>query len=104
MIRRNLFSIEMSPEPISEERINRIREKTSRVLGLDEHETNYYVYSDTTSNYAYDPFTARIMVLFKNGEIKDVSEASDQLNISVLSRPVTKYFVCYPKEIRDVDK
>ena len=38
-------------------------------------------------------------VFYKNGETKDIAEASDQLNISSLSTPVTKYFLCYPKTL-----
>ena len=39
-------------------------------------------------------------LLYKDGTLKDISEASDQLNISVLSQPVVKHFICYPKELR----
>jgi len=36
--------------------------------------------------------------LYKNGKIQDIIEASDQLNLKALSKTVTKYFICYPKE------
>jgi hypothetical protein len=32
----------------------------------------------------------------KNGEIMDLTEASDNLNISALAQPVEKYFLCFP--------
>jgi hypothetical protein len=32
----------------------------------------------------------------KNGEIVDLSDASDNLNISALASPVEKFFLCYP--------
>jgi hypothetical protein len=32
-------------------------------------------------------------------EVMDIAEASDQLNISVLSVPVTKFYVFYPKNL-----
>jgi uncharacterized protein len=40
-----------------------------------------------------------IWILQKNGTINDMAEISDQLNIRVLSNPVKKYYLCYPKEI-----
>jgi uncharacterized protein len=40
-----------------------------------------------------------IWILQKNGTISDIAEISDQLNIRVLSNPVKKYYICYPKEI-----
>ena len=42
----------------------------------------------------------KIQILYKNGEIVDIAEASDMLNTSVLSKTVRKYFLCYPKEIK----
>jgi hypothetical protein len=103
MTHRKLFAIEMSSEPFEQERIEKLKGRVAKELSLADHETGFFVYADTTSNYVYDPFTSKILILMKDGSTKDVSEASDQLNISVLSKPVTKYFLCYPKEIRDVD-
>jgi hypothetical protein len=34
-----------------------------------------------------------------NGTVTDIAQASDQLNISVLSVPVVKYYVFYPKTL-----
>ena len=41
-----------------------------------------------------------LQILYKNKTTKDIAEASDQLNISSLSTPVTKYFICYPKLLK----
>ena len=38
-----------------------------------------------------------INLLLKNGSIIELSKASDNLNISALSTPVEKYFLCYPR-------
>jgi uncharacterized protein len=51
---------------------------------------------DTSRNSAYNKETGQIYILYKDGALKDISEASDQLNISVLSEPVVKYYVCHP--------
>ena len=40
-----------------------------------------------------------VVLLQKNGTLIDVAKASDQLNIKMLSKKVTKFFMCYPKEI-----
>ena len=34
-------------------------------------------------------------ILFKNGETKDIAEASDMLNIQLLSKRVKKHYFCY---------
>jgi hypothetical protein len=53
----------------------------------------------TVTNNAYNPEHDRIRIQLPGNELVDVSEASDQLNISVLSTPVTKYLLCYPKNL-----
>ncbi|MGK0430836.1 MAG: hypothetical protein ACJARX_002515, partial [Psychroserpens sp.] len=32
------------------------------------------------------------------GKVVDIAKASDQFNIKALSKSVTKYYICYPKE------
>ena len=64
---------------------------------LNENETNYFVFAGEIQNNAYNPKHDKINILLKNGEVMDIAQASDQLNISVLSETVRKYFLCYPK-------
>lgn len=103
IINRNLGAIEVRSEEFSEEEINNIRQRAMKVYSLTEDETDYIVCYDHTSNLAYDPSLGRINILYKDGKIEDISTASDQLNISVLSQPVTKYFLIYPKTLRGMD-
>ena len=65
-------------------------------MGLDEHQIDHFVYSDSLTNKAYNISKENINLLMKNGSVIDVSEASDNLNISALSNPVEKFFLCYP--------
>jgi len=39
----------------------------------------------------------------KNGTIRDVRDASDQLRLSVYSESIRKYFLCYPKEFDTIN-
>ena len=45
-------------------------------------------------------YKSNINILYKDGSLKDIVEASDQLNISALSKSVKKHFFCYPKECK----
>ncbi len=99
LVNRRLFKIEMQNEPFDKEYVKRISEKTKSRYHLNDDETDYYVFNDVTSNYTYQPGNENIGILFKNGEVKDITQASDQLNINLLSKPTTKYFLCYPKDI-----
>jgi hypothetical protein len=99
IINRRLFKIEMQKENFSDDYIQEIKEKTKKKFNLTEAEVNYFVLLDTTSNHAYKQGVDTINILYKDGTVHDISETSDDLNISLLSNPVTKHFLCYPKEI-----
>ena len=96
LINRELFKIELSKEPFSEERIQLEREIVKAKYDLIDEELSYFVYSEKRSNNAYNKKYQKINILMKNGEIIDISQASDNLNISALSQPVAKYCLCYP--------
>ena len=76
-----------------------IPQKTVEEFGISESDTKYFVFTDTIENNAYNPKKDRISILYKDKTTRDIGEASDQLNISSLSTPVKKYFICYPKSI-----
>ena len=94
-----MFKIEIHDKPFENSVINNIKEKAIRILDLTESEINYFVFTDTISKKAYSAFDENIKILYKDGRIIDIAEASDMLNTSVLSKTVKKYFLCYPKEI-----
>jgi HD superfamily phosphohydrolase len=99
IVNRHLFKVEIRPEAFEPQRIDAIRLSIMRYFNLTEKEANYLLIIGETSNHAYHPNQSQINILYKDGSIKDISSASDQLNISVLSHPVTKHFICYPKEL-----
>ena len=42
-----------------------------------------------------NPLDDRINILYKDGTVKDIAEASDMLNIQVLTKKVEKHYLCY---------
>jgi sorbitol-specific phosphotransferase system component IIA len=45
----------------------------------------------------YDIHEDHITILFKDGTMKDIADASEILNVSLLSKKVSKYFLCYQR-------
>ncbi|MFT4646596.1 MAG: hypothetical protein ACI8ZX_003027 [Planctomycetota bacterium] len=45
----------------------------------------------------YNMKEKKINILFKDGTLMDFAKATDQWNVSTLSLPVSKYYVCFPK-------
>ncbi|MDP3928020.1 MAG: phosphohydrolase, partial [Bacteroidota bacterium] len=62
-------------------------------------EASYFVFTDSVKNRAYNLDGFNIKILFKDGSLKDITQASDQYNIEALSKSVTKFYLCYPKEL-----
>lgn len=100
LVSRNLFSVELQNEPFSESRLNELRERAVKLMKVNREMTDYYVYSDSISNLTYTPDAPEVRILLKNGTISDITDVSDMFEHRLLSERVTKYFLCYPKEIR----
>ena len=96
---RVLPKIELSSEPFAAQQVADLRQKVAQQKGISLQEAELYVFTDSVSNKAYSPEGFNIKVLYKNGTTADITTASDQYNISALAKPVTKYFLCYPKNI-----
>ena len=97
MISRNLSRTEIQNKPFSKEKINQIKEKVKSRFMLNDKEVEYFVFHDRITNSAYNPKSDKINILFKDGTVKDIVDASDQTNIFALAKPVVKYYLCYPK-------
>lgn len=98
IINRKLLTIKLKNKPIAAKKMNAFFETYKKQQGLTNQEAAYFVFSGEIENRAYNNENQNINILKKNGELKDVAKASDQLNLRALSKTVTKYYMCYPKE------
>lgn len=99
LINRKLFRITIKNSPIETSRIDEVKEKVMNYFKINEEDSGFLMVSGEISNFAYNSLDDNIKILLKSGETLDITEASELLNVSVLSRNVSKYFLCYPKEI-----
>ncbi len=99
IIERNLYKIELQNKNFTPSYIHQIQEKVMKKYKLSKKEAEYFVFAESVNNSAYNSSKVQINILHKNGQLIDVAKASDQLNIKMLSKKVTKYFICYPKGI-----
>jgi len=100
MIDRELYRIEIQNEPFEEKYLEQLRQEVKTKLNVNETVLDYFIFTDSVSNNAYLPGEPRIKILEKNGDLTDIAQASDMLNISVLAKTIRKYFLCYPKSIQ----
>ncbi|MCX7742937.1 MAG: HD domain-containing protein [Flavobacteriales bacterium] len=100
LIQRRLFKAVWWNEEPDKQTMQRIVQTISSYYGLDDNEACYYLRSERIVQLPYDSSKGEIMIRLKNGSLKTIFEASDNLSRENLSRPVVKYIVCYPKEIQ----
>jgi hypothetical protein len=97
IVNRRLFKIEISKKPFSTKIIDSKKQDLINTSGFVKEDVEYLVFSDVLMNKAYNQSRQNINILMKSGDIVDLVEASDNLNISALAQPVEKYFLCYPE-------
>lgn len=97
-LNRHLPKIIISRESFSLDFLNDIKYKIISQYNLSEEDVKYYMYMGEISNHAYSNIDDRINILHQ-GKLIDIAEASDMLNINVLSKNVKKYYLCYPKNL-----
>jgi hypothetical protein len=97
LLDRGLFRIELRPEPFSEAEVRERIDASAQHFGLSSEDAEFLVSNARIDNKAYVP--RGIMVLYKDGTIRDFAEANDHLSLQLLSKPVEKSFLCYPKDL-----
>jgi HD superfamily phosphohydrolase len=99
LVERQLPKIEWSNQPVAQHIVDAHLEFVRMELSISKEEASYFVFADSVSNKAYSIDGFAINVLYRDGSIKDIREASDLENIQALTHAVRKYFLCYPKKI-----
>ncbi len=99
IINRRLYKIKITKKPIPEHKIALLKEKICGQFHVCDEDMRYFLITNTITNSAYNKDSSeKITVLFKNNKTNDIAKASD-INLSVFSETVRKYFICYPKEL-----
>ena len=99
IINRDLLKIQMMDDKPNKESLLSYKNKFISIHKTSSQETAYFVFKGKIKNQAYNKESEPIRILKKDGSVEDVVQASDQLSLKALSKPVTKYFICYPKEL-----
>ena len=99
MLERKLFRIRISNEPFSEDAILEMGEQVQNHLNISKEDLNYFMIHGNISNAAYVSEGQKINIITKEGKIFDIAKASDLPNIKAMSKIVTKYYLCWPKDV-----
>lgn len=99
IINRDLLKIKLNNEKFSKEILEVSIAAFSKENNISIQEANYFVFKGKIKNQAYSIEAEPIRILKKDMTVEDVVEVSDQLNLKSLSKQVTKYYICFPKQL-----
>lgn len=98
LVDRHLFKIEINSKPFDEKFLLERKQLYAEKFNISIEEAAYFVSSDEISTNMYNETDDSIDILYKNGETKDIADASDMLNIQLLSKKIRKYYFCFLRE------
>ena len=99
ILNRTLLKIKFKNNPVSDSKVETMTQQMVKIHKLSSKQASYFVFNGSVSNLAYDQKQGGLKILYKNGKVKEVISASDHLSLKVLSKTVTKHYICFPKDI-----
>ena len=97
MLDRRIFRVEVHEHPIAEELIASLQSEIAQKMGIPYEEAPYLMSVVTLSKDMYSADEDSIDILYKDGTIRPITQASELLNVELLSRKVSKYYLCYQR-------
>jgi HD superfamily phosphohydrolase len=98
IIHRRLLKIKVQDKPFSKKAILDKKKTVMQKHNVSQKQADYLVFSNIVSNNAYNFEKSKINILMKDGCVKEIKKASDQLSDSMITKKVNKFFLCYPEE------
>jgi len=95
LLNRKLFKMEYLTEQPNHSAIAEKLTQLAKKYSLTTDEASFLVASDMISTNMYNEADDSIDIYFKDGTVKDISLASDMLNIELPSKKIGKYYLCY---------
>jgi HD superfamily phosphohydrolase len=96
ILNRQLLRIKLSKKKISKSKIQKKIEMLKKSYNLTDHEAQFFVFTGSVQHTAYAK-AKPILILKKNGNIKELTKATTEPSIDALNEVVTKHYYCYPK-------
>ena len=94
LILRKLYKVLLSSESLASILVDK-KKNIKQMLGLNDDELKYFVFSGITSNSTYNINNELIKIETKGGAIKNITEIDDSLVNQTLARAVHKNYICY---------
>ena len=98
LLNRDLLKIRIQKQKFTKKSLDRHQDLMIKKEKINTNEVSYFIFTNKVSNSLYSINNSNIKILFKNGEIKDLSQSSEQFINKSLEKTINKYFLCSPEE------
>jgi HD superfamily phosphohydrolase len=95
ILNRQLLKIKFQSEPFTKELLEEKKKQAIEKYSLSEEEAEYFVFTGNAVNTTYQVNDESINILFKDGQVKDISQVDNALIHKTLSTPVKKFYICF---------
>lgn len=101
ILNRDLLKIQMLDAKSNQVLLDKYKKTFAILHHISEKEASYFVFKGKLKNQAYNKQSEPISILKKDKTVENIYDSSDQLQLKALSKPITKYYMCFPKVIID---
>lgn len=98
LLNRNLYKTTLQTRPFDQVYINNLIKQAIETYHVPKKDVHYLMFTGETANTTYTPAHERILILFKNGAVKNIADIDNPLIHQTLSMPVKKFYICQLKE------
>ncbi|MEC5166509.1 HD superfamily phosphohydrolase [Flavobacterium sp. PL11] len=102
IVNRDLLKIKLTSKKVASEELQPLKERFAEENHISLVDAGYFIFKGKIKNQAYSKEVEPIRILRKDNTVEDVIESSDQLNLKSLSKSVTKYYICFPKQLLEI--
>ena len=95
-INRQLFRGELLDAPLTDAQKKELNQTYAKALGLTEEEAQYMWSEHVSTSNTYSEKADSIDILYSDGRVRDIAEASEILDLESLTRkPIKRYIFKY---------
>ena len=96
LVNRRLFKVQIDAEPFDTSYTDDLTRRIAHILSIPVDDAARYMLTHTTlQKDMYSATDDKIEILYPDGTVRDIAEASDMLNVSLLEKKVRKYILCH---------
>ena len=96
LINRNLPKVKLQSIPFEEKALEK-KKKRLKHTNLSATILDNFVFTGSVSNQTYISDQAQILLQETSGKINSIAKSIDYLDFEQFSKPIHKYYLCYPK-------